>query len=347
MIPIRNIYYMMAYAFRAVDTGAFARMDSEKFDNSAELCAAILARGVESLIKHGLGRGYDSCIEQLSSLRGRIDMNASLRARSLLKRQLVCEFDEFSEDMPANRIVKATMKVLLSSGEVSHARKKPLRKLLPYFAGVGDIDLLRCNWNLRIDRNGREYKVLLFVCRLVADGMLMNSDGSLRYPGFMDDQAMCKLYERFILEYYRREHPELSASASQVPWALDDGFGGLLPTMQTDITLRRGDRILIIDAKYYAHMMQQNYGVHTLHSGNLYQIFTYVKNMQQALTSDAPPVAGMLMYARTDEPLLPDGDYLMSGNPICIRSLDLTCDFAGIREQLDAVAAEFFGVVGI
>lgn len=342
MIPVRNIYYMMAYAFRSLDTGAAERMGTEDFENSPELCAAVLAHGIELQVKRGLGCSYVERAEQLSTLRGRVDVSASLKTNSFLKKQLVCEFDELSEDTSLNRIVKATMRTLLCSREVSVARKKPLRKLMPYFAGVSDVDLRRCDWNVRIDRSNRGYRILLFVCRLVADALLMNYDGEQKQSGFIDDQAVCKLYERFILEYYRREHPELSVSAAQILWAIDDDFLGALPTMQTDITLRQSDRVLVIDAKYYAHTMQENYGVRTLHSGNLYQIFTYVKNMQESLPAGAPPVAGMLMYARTDEPLLPDGDYRMSGNPVSVRSLDLTCDFEGVRKQLDGIVERFF-----
>lgn len=93
---------------------------------------------------------------------------------------------------------------------------------------------------------------------------------------------MCRLYEKFILEYYRKEHPELIANASQIPWQLDDGFSDMLPIMQSDIMLSAGSRILIIDAKYYEHTTQARYGVNTLHSANLYQIFTYVKTRKQS-----------------------------------------------------------------
>lgn len=336
---------MLAYAFRALEKGAYERLGSEEFDNAQELCAAILTRGVESQIKRGLGRGYVPQAEALSCVRGKIDVSASLKTNSLLKRQLVCSYDEFSTDTPANRIVKSTVQVLLRSRDVSSARKRDLGRLLPYLAGVGEADLYRCDWNVRINRNNQDYRLLLFVCRLVRDGLLMAEEGAAKAPGFFDDQAACKLYERFILEYYRREHPELTASASQVPWALDDGFTGALPVMQTDITLRRGDKVHIIDAKYYARMTQESYGASTLHSGNLYQVFTYVKNMQESLPEDAPAVSGMLMYARTDEAVMPDGDYLMSGNPIGVRSLDLSREFEDVRRQLDAVAEKAFGGV--
>lgn len=63
----------------------------------------------------------------------------------------------------------------------------------------------------------------------------------------------------FILEYYTQAFPELTVKASQIPWALDDGIGTMLPVMQSDITLSLDDNVLIIDAKYYAHTTQVQY----------------------------------------------------------------------------------------
>ena len=168
---------------------------------------------------------------------------------------------------------------LLLCADVSNARKKALRKLLVYFTDVDALDVYSINWNIRYDRNNQSYRMLISICQLVVKGLLQtNADGSTRLMDFIDEQRMCRLYEKFILEYYRREHPGITARASQIPWQLDDGFSDMLPVMQSDITLSRGNRTLIIDAKYYTHNMQTQYDVHTLHSGNLYQIFTYVKN---------------------------------------------------------------------
>lgn len=57
---------------------------------------------------------------------------------------------------------------------------------------------------------------------------------------------------------------------------VDDGYRDMLPIMQSDIMLEKDDKVLIIDAKYYAHSTQQQFDKHTLNSNNLYQIFTYV-----------------------------------------------------------------------
>ena len=91
---------------------------------------------------------------------------------------------------------------------------------------------------------------------------------------------------------------------------------------------------MIIDAKYYSHNTQVQYDVNTLHSNNLYQIFTYVKNKAVA----GGEVSGMLLYARTDEEIQPDNEYMMSGNKISVKTLDLSCDFSEISAQLNAIA---------
>ena len=95
------------------------------------------------------------------------------------------------------------------------------------------------------------------------------------------DEYMHRLYEKFVLEYYKTEHPELKTSTSRIKWNIDYQSDNkaleLLPCMQSDIMLEYNGRTLIIDTKYYSQTMQKQYNKQTLHSNNLYQIFTYVK----------------------------------------------------------------------
>lgn len=342
MIPVQNIYHMLAYAFQILQEQGYKSIATEQFDNVAELCAAILAKGISGQLKRGLGREYIEQTEPLSTVRGRIDISESIRTQSIHKQQLVCSYDEFSVNSYLNRILKTTMELLLRS-DISKTRKKELKKLLVFFSDVATLDVHQINWNIRYHRNNQTYRMLISVCYLVVKGLLQtNADGTTKLMDFLDEQRMCRLYEKFILEYYRREHPELSANASQIPWALDDDMRDMLPVMQSDITLSKGGKVLIIDAKYYAHTTQTQYDVHTLHSGNLYQIFTYVKNKQAELGAEAPPVSGMLLYAGTDEQIQPDHIYQMSGNKLSVRTLDLNRDFAEIANQLNKIACEHF-----
>ena len=342
MIPIQNIYHMLAYAFQVLREQGYKSIATEEFHNVAELCAAILAKGISGQLKRGLGREYIEQTEALSTVRGRIDISESIKTQSIHKQQLVCSFDEFSVNSYLNRIIKTTMELLLRA-DITKARKKELKKLLVFFGEVDSLDVHLIDWNIRYNRNNQTYRMLISVCYLVVKGLLQtNSDGSTKLMDFLDEQRMHRLYEKFILEYYRKEHPELNASASQIPWALDDGMSDMLPVMQSDITLSKADTVLIIDAKYYSHTTQMQYDVHTLHSGNLYQIFTYVKNKEAELSDAQHTVSGMLLYAKTDEQVQPDQVYHMSGNKISVRTLDLNQDFSEIARQLDGIAQEHF-----
>ena len=344
MIPIRNIYYMLSYAFQVLSEQGYKNIETEQFDNVAELCAAILSKGVSLQLKRGLGREYIEETDSLSSVRGRIEISESIKTRSLLKRQLVCSYDDFSENSYMNRIIKTTMELLLHA-DIAKARKKELRKLLVYFGNVDLLDVHNINWKIQYNRNNQTYRMLISVCYLVIKGLLQtNTDGTTRLMDFLDEQRMCRLYEIFILEYYRKEFPKLTVNASQIPWALDDGINDMLPVMQTDIMLSQGNKVLIIDAKYYGHTTQTQYDIHTLHSANLYQIFTYVKNKEAELVNVPHEVSGMLLYARTDEAVQPDNSYQMSGNKISVRTLDLNREFSEIAAQLNAIADEHFAI---
>ena len=342
MIPVQNIYYMLSYAFQVLNEQGYKDVATEQFDNVAELCAAILSKGIAVQLKRGLGKEYIPQTEALFSLRGKIDVTESIKTQSLLRKQLICTYDDFTVNSYLNRILKSTMELLLHA-DISKVRKKALRKLMIYFADVDEVDVHTINWSIRYDRNNQTYRMLISICYLVVKGLLQtNTDGSTRLMDFIDEQRMCRLYEKFILEYYRKEHPEITARASQIPWRLDDGFSDMLPVMQSDITLSKGNCTLIIDAKYYAHNTQTQYDVHTLHSGNLYQIFTYVKN-KDAEYGDAPhEVSGMLLYAKTDEQIQPDHVYHMSGNQIAVKTLDLNVAFDYIRQALDSIVYQFF-----
>ena len=342
MIPVQNIYYMLSYAFQALQAQNYKDLATEKFHNTAELCAAILDKGISVQLKRGLGRDYLPKSESLSTLQGKLNISESIKTQTLLKKQMICTYDEFSTNTQFNQIIKSTMLLLLKAN-ITNTRKKSLRNLLLFFSDVNEIDLRFVNWNQHYNRSNQSYQMLIGICYLIYNGLLQTqNDGTTKIMDFFDEQRMCRLYEKFLLEYYRKEHPELSANASQIAWQLDDSENQLLPKMQTDIMLSQGNNILIIDAKYYSHMTQQQYGTNTLHSNNLYQIFTYVKNKTFELKDCEHTVSGMLLYAQTDENVIPNNTYQMSGNQISVRALNLNQDFSEIAEDLDSIIEKHF-----
>lgn len=342
MIRIQNIYYMLSYAFQILNEQGYKKVATEKFENAAELYASILINGIKIQIKRGLIREYIPQCDALSTIRGKVSVSESIKQQSILKKQLVCQYEEFSSNAYMNRIIRTSLEILLQ-GKISSQYKKSIRKLLVYFSGISPLDIYNINWRLHFNRNNQQYRMLVFVCYLVLKGLLQTtSAGKVELMDFLDEQRMCRLYEKFILAYYQKEHPEIKASAPSINWNLDDGYDEMLPIMRSDIVLSKGDKSLIIDAKYYEHTTQLQYEHHKLHSSNLYQIFTYVKNFDANHTGNT---SGMLLYAKTDDELSLDHEYRMSGNRIAAKTLDLNQDFNHIREQLDGIVTKEFGAI--
>ena len=57
-ILIRNIYYMLSYAFTTLNQGGYENVETEEFENLHNLFAAILAKGISRQLKQGLYREY-------------------------------------------------------------------------------------------------------------------------------------------------------------------------------------------------------------------------------------------------------------------------------------------------
>ena len=335
---------MLSYAFTTLNQGGYEDVATEEFENMHNLFAAILAKGIGRQLKQGLYREYLNCKEDVAVVRGKIDMPGTIQHRLTRKRVLTCEYNELSENNLLNQILKTTVMVLLRHTRVDQEYKNDLKKEMLFFSNVDTINPSRIRWSaIRFQRNNNTYRMLISLCQLILEGMLQTTEsGEYKLASFIDEQHMNRLYEKFILEYYAMECPQVTATASQIPWALDDGVGTLLPVMQSDIMLTQGNRVLIIDAKYYTHTMQTQYDVHTLHSNNLYQIFTYVKNKDTSFGDELHTVSGMLLYAATDEAIQPDNSYQMSGNKISVQTLDLNQDFSEIASQLNVIVDEHF-----
>lgn len=126
--------------FSSITSTKLQRSGYRKFHNTAELCAAILDKGISVQLKRGLGRDYVPKSESLSTLQGKLNISESIKTQTLLKKQMICTYDEFSTNTQFNQIIKSTMLLLLKAN-ITNTRKKSLRNLLLFFSDVNEIDL--------------------------------------------------------------------------------------------------------------------------------------------------------------------------------------------------------------
>lgn len=255
---------MLSYAFTTLNQSNYEEVAKEDFDNIHNLFAAILAKGIGQQLKQGLYREYLNQKEDMSVMRGKIDMPGTIRNKLARKHVLTCEYDELSENNLLNQILKTTVMLLLRHAKVDSVYKSDLKKEMLFFSNVDTLELNCIKWSsIRFQRNNQTYRMLISLCQLIAEGMLLTTEhGEYRLASFIDEQRMCRLYEKFILEYYTQTFPELTVKASQIPWALDDGVGTMLPVMQSDITLSLDDNVLI--CPYYRRKVLCPYDTNTV-----------------------------------------------------------------------------------
>lgn len=221
-IFIKNIYYMLAYAFQVLRQENYDDVAAEEFDDIQDLFAAILARGVSQQLKQGLHREYITKREDIPLMRGKLDIYGTIRNQIQRKKILSCEYDELSVNNIFNQILKTTLSILIRDSGVQQSHKADLKKVILFFNEVDAVEPSSIRWDKLMYRyNNKNYEMLMNVCYFVLDGMLQTTDkGDYKLVSFSDEH-MHKLYEKFVLEYFKRHHSYLSeVRAAQVKWNL-------------------------------------------------------------------------------------------------------------------------------
>ncbi len=337
-ILIKNIYYMLSYAFQNLNFICGESIKTENFENIQDLLATILCRGINTQLKRGIYKEYEEKEEALSCIKGKIIFTKSISQSTMIDKKLVCNFDEFTENTYINQVLKSTCELLISKSDIKLQNKKLLKKVLLYFSRVDSIDVKRINWSrITYHRNNITYKTLINICYLIIKGLISTTEsGELKFNRYLDDQYMHYLYEKFILEFYKKHFPQLNPGSKCIDWnIMDSNEIEFLPKMQSDIMLEHNGKTLIIDAKFYKHSMQERFEKKSFISGNLYQIYTYVKNKDVTHSGN---VSGLLLYAKTDEEQIPDNEYIFDNNKIGIKTLDLNTDWINIKNKLIDIA---------
>lgn len=340
-VLVRNIFYLMSYAFRALDVRDYEKIGSEEFEGMDDLLAAILLIGAESQRRRGFEKDYKQVDEEGWRIKGRLDMRRTMELSLASAPLAAYRYDDYDEDTQLNRILKTSLLALLGSEDVQEERRRRLRGAVAFMQGVSTIDdPSRICWSqLRYHRNNRNYELLMNVCYLVIKQHLMNPESSeYSLASFDDKQWFSALFENFILNYFKRHYPSLWVSG-QKSIKPNEGAPSFVPSMFSDVSISNGERALIIDAKCYGRIFSMNYGKEIMSADHIRQIYYYATH-----TGSPERVSAMLVYAGTSERQVneywDDDGYRLGCKTLC-----LSMDFSTIATGLDAVIKDAFGQV--
>ena len=340
-IPIKNVYHMLVYVFDLLKSKEYTRLEREDCKNIYDLLALLLLCGTNDLIKRGFLKSYINETNDLTTIRGRINIGKSIRKLSFQNAKVVCDFDEFSVNIYFNQVLKTTL-LYLKRCPTKASIKQDITKVLLYFNDIGTMEISTIKWdNFVYNRNNAHYDILLYFCRLICEEAIANQTKGKKEFMIFEEKFLPDLFERFICEFYKKHlTSEYKVGKKQIAWNYDDKYHKP-PKMEADTIIENNEQKFIIDTKFSKTTLQSSYysDKKTVKSDNLYQLFAYVIN--EANSTPDKMINGMLLYPQVDN--TPTNlTHSIFGHYFHVRTVDLNQDFADIKHELQGMIKEIF-----
>ena len=335
-IPVKNIYAMLAYAYPDLVNDQLEG-ESSMFDSLDELLSEILLYGINRQLKRGLYKTYVGHEENLTMIRGKIDMHESIRLKTQLSRQLHCTFDEFDKNNFYNQVLKSTALLIIRQGRVCQRKRKRLRDMLFFFHEIDEIQLRAIVWeDIRFHKDKIAYRSLISLCYLIYNGVLEDEETNQPY---ITELAMSDLYGRFLQHFYLKECPHLHLSYQGKSLAsMQETATGMKSALTVDMILSDQKIACLYDYHYYDELLeisneQDNKKTIMEH---MTRLIRGLKKLPRESSATGKKQYGVLLYPSLDENYLEA--YPLAGGSLYLGAINLRIPFDKIREELIQVA---------
>ena len=308
-IPIRNVWFLFLYAY---DLAKFRdRFDSDIEDspNFKSLIARLLCHVVERRLRRSLSFGYKDQRENLTRVRGRIDVLRTESLRLLQRGEIACRFEEQTINTPRNRHVRAALTSLSESLDVKELvdRTRSIAGILERAGVAGQIPSRAELATDQIARHESEDKLMSSLAHAVFELILPTEHEGSRnlLRAQRDEVEFWKLFEKAIGNYYKAELSQnLDWKVKQGQWIYwqrdqhSKKLKSFLPEMKTDITLlnKKQYRKIVIDTKFRDILEQSRFEEKKFRSENIYQIYTYIRSQESPSDPYSRNAEGILLY---------------------------------------------------
>ena len=297
----KSLFLKMLAALREspfIDMSQASLKAMEKFPLLEIFITAYLTQ-VEYLLKRELRGDYQQVRESLHYVKGKVLVSETMRQNLQVKAEVVCEYDVFTTDISPNRLIKSTLRKLLTITS-SFQNKKEIHRFLAIFASVSDSsdferDLAYCDSNRAHLGN---YGQLIIWSELY-----LQNQGLTNFKGSTVNQAilfpMEKVFEQYVgrllvkyadvakVELQHRKHHLLSQNKSN----LANDFSVKKFRLNPDFVLNDGEYIL--DTKW--KMLNLNSRQNDISESDVYQMHAYGRTFQ-SLSEAAETPRTCLIY---------------------------------------------------
>lgn len=302
----RALYFLLCYAADLYDP------NDELLSGELESCAPTdlpawaLGKAAATVLRRGARRMYRRSVYEGPSVRGRLDIGATMALDLGLGARAVSVVGELSPDCPPNRVIKTALSMASASPDLAPSVREASRAIARAFPCSSYATLSearRALAEVRLARGESGYRRALFWASLVLRSAMPDA-GSYRLDDPLNDR---RLLNRAFESLVRRALRERLAGVAivgrdRLAWnPREHTASGLVPIMETDVTVRGPDRCIVVDAKYYGQaLVVGRHGSTQLRSAHLYQIASYLRALRRR-DPRRRPWSACLVYARSGE----------------------------------------------
>ena len=324
-LGIGRVLFLASYAM-----GAFKLRNRERFDfrdeeTLVEVLVPAFASAARRAFARGLLHGYRTEDETLHTVRGRIRIGEQLRRRFGIPVPLEVRYDDFTDDVLMNRLVKAAAARL----SLMHIRSPRSRADLGRIdARLGNIALVEFSPNVvpnvSFNRLNEHYREVVALARLILRHSAIETErGVTRATGFLMD--MNRVFQDFVTLALRE-----ALGLSDRTFRSDSGIRGVTldeggsVELKPDLSWWDGqDCTFVGDAKYKRVRDDR------VPNADLYQLLAY------ATALDLP--GGLLVYAQGEAD---DVAHRVrhAGKRLEVSALDLSGTIDHLLDRIDKLA---------
>ena len=288
--PKIGVLQLLSLACYALDRVKLQPRDFDFHRDAAlpEYLAIALISAARRAFSRGLLRGYLTREEAMYAVRGRIRFDEQMRRRFGIPIPVEVRHDEFTDDITANRLVKAAVRLLGVMRLRSPEARNGLVRIAATLDNVSLVEFSARNVpNVEFDRLNAHYREVVALSRMVLQhGAYQLNRGTVRAPGLLVD--MIKLFQDFVTVALREElgvseerFRESEIATLDLPATGERGRVHLRP----DLVWRDGSRCVFVGDVKYKSIEDER-----VRNSDLYQMLAYVTAL------DLP--GGLLIYAK-------------------------------------------------
>lgn len=205
-VPIKNLFGMLEYAYNLKSFRFLeGQISCESLEGFYHNLAHVLAQKILERCRKGLYRTYVAKQQQLTYMRGKLNMQQIIRKSWEVKLQ--CDYEEHTADIPENQILAWTLYIIGHSG-CSEKVAAIVRKAYHTLQGLVTLQIYQAEdcLNREYNRLNEDYQILHSLCRFFLENTTLSHQKgeNISLPFIVN---MDRLSELFVAEWLKFNLP--------------------------------------------------------------------------------------------------------------------------------------------